>query len=100
MKGSHNHSSNTAFALKFLPANDELHATFNTYFDSGMSPSQASRHYRQMMEITEEIPEIRLANASINPTNRQVYYWFDEWRTVNIGNSMESVHKVSAQIGE
>ena len=87
LKNEHNHACDTAYSMRFLPASDETKAAFQVYFAAGMTAAAALRHHRELVEVSSENPELRLANASVTPTSRQVYYWYSAYRLSTIGDN-------------
>ena len=55
---------------------------FIQYFDEGMSPASAKNYHELMLENENHGSNIFevLANAQLNPTDRQIYHLYDQWR--------------------
>ena len=48
-----------------------------------MSPAEAFRFHENIFLLKEDY--VSLANSSVNPTKRTVYYLYDIWREENYG---------------
>jgi len=70
---------------------------FLSYFNDGLTASEAI-HLHESKLIIQENSCYLLANASINPTKRQVYYLHDEWRKKNYGSVHEPLTKLKEKI--
>lgn len=66
-----------------------------SYFNDGLTASEAIHLHESKLIIHENSCSL-LANASINPTKRQIYYLHDEWRKNNFG----SIHEPLTQLKE
>jgi len=67
-----------------LPKTEEA---FRHYFDQGMSPAQArAYHETELIAYANDSSEVvsKLADAQINPTDRQIYHLHDTWRLANV----------------
>ncbi|XP_042913276.1 uncharacterized protein [Parasteatoda tepidariorum] len=80
----HNHSLNTAEALKFLPSIDSKEK-FMEYFNDGLGIIQSCKYHEGILQLKEEFTEEDMANSRINPSYRTVQYWYDQWRLLNLG---------------
>lgn len=70
-----------------MKVSNGIHDNFISYFNNGMNPSAAkSYHEVQLTASNEEYDEMEfiklLANAQVNPTERQVQYMYEHWRFV------------------
>lgn len=45
-----------------------------------MTPAMAARYHRHLITVSVDNPELQLANASLTPTNRQIYAWHHTFR--------------------
>lgn len=87
IKGSHNHPTSESFeSLGFLRISSETKDTFFKYFDEGNSPAGAMRLHESKILVQDNGP-IRLADASVNPPSRHVYYLHDLWRKSEYGEA-------------
>lgn len=85
IKNSHNHpTSNNHEALKYLRPTAETIEQFIEYFNDGLGPAEAVRLHESKMRMQEDSIS-KLANSSINPTNRQVTHMYDGWRDKQYG---------------
>jgi len=50
-----------------------------------MGISKALKYHEDMLELKDKFSLEDLANGAINPTNRTVQYWHDEWRIKYLG---------------
>jgi len=85
----HSHKVHNAEAYKFLRVSNEVQNDFTNYFNSGMTPAAAKTYHEIKLttldDLDDEMEYIKvLANAQLNPTERQVYQMFDKWRFVII----------------
>jgi len=74
-----------AEAYSFLRVNNEVQNELTNYFNSSMTPSAAKTYHEIKLtaldDFYDKMEYIKvLANAQINPTERQVYKTFDTWR--------------------
>lgn len=89
----HSHKVNVADAFGYLRLSPETRKIFHSYFNSGMTPASSKIFHE--MKIMEENgspfnnADIRvlsmLANAAVNPTERQIKYIYDKWRFSEYG---------------
>uniref|UniRef100_A0A2S2NK50 Uncharacterized protein n=1 Tax=Schizaphis graminum TaxID=13262 RepID=A0A2S2NK50_SCHGA len=91
IKFIHTHKLHNAEAYSFLKVSNGIHDNFVSYFNNGMTPSAAkSYHEVQLTASNEEYDEMEfiklLANAQINPTERQVQYMYENLRTTHFGD--------------
>ena len=85
----HNHTINTAEALRFLPAVD-CREKFLEYFNDGMSIADSAKYHKEVLQMEENFQEVDMANSRINPTARTIRYWYDEWRFLHLGPRTDS----------
>lgn len=71
---------------------------FIEYFENGLSPSLA-RSLHESKLLLQDTSCMLLANSSINPTMRHVYYLHDEWRKINFGPVHAPLSKLEEKIG-
>lgn len=71
---------------------------FIEYFENGLSPSEA-RSLHESKLLLQDTSCMLLANSSINPTMRHVYYLHDEWRKINFGPVHAPLSKLEEKIG-
>lgn len=84
---SHSHLINVAEAYSYLRSTEETDVTFRKYFDSGMSPAAAmALHEMTLIEKYGKESSVYLANSQINPSERHVYYLYENWRKFNFGD--------------
>ncbi|XP_064092423.1 uncharacterized protein LOC135205589 [Macrobrachium nipponense] len=76
LKGLHDHSLETANALRELRVLSDIKKMFNTYFEIGMNPTAASLYH---LEKTNFQDLFGTANHSINPSLRTIQYLKDVW---------------------
>lgn len=80
----HNHSVDNAEALGYLRILPEVKETFIHYFNNGHGPGEAiTMHETKLM--LEDDGFVKLANSSLNPKPRTVYYLHDLWRISEFG---------------
>ena len=75
----------TADALRLLPSDDKTKKIFFEYFDNGMGIAESSRYHRSIFDLYEESGQQTLASGRLNPSQRKILYWHDEWRILNLG---------------
>lgn len=90
---NHNHSTQSADALRMLCASPDTKEAFRRYFDAGMGPAEAIRHHEAMLAAQPDGP-LLLANSSVNPIKRSVYWWHGEWRDYKYGPAGNPVAKL------
>ncbi|GBN09115.1 hypothetical protein AVEN_360-1 [Araneus ventricosus] len=81
--GVHNHSLNTAEALKCLSSSG-CKEKFIDYFNDGMGITEACKYHKGILQL-EEYKEEDMANSAINPSYRAVQHWYNQWRLLNLG---------------
>ncbi|GBN11517.1 hypothetical protein AVEN_10310-1 [Araneus ventricosus] len=97
---THNHSLNTAEALKFLPASD-CKEKFMDYFSDGMGVAEACKYHEGILQLEEKFTEEHMANSQINPPYRTVLHWHNQWRLQNLGpRTGQGLIEVSNQKGK
>ena len=79
----HNHSFNDAINLGSLKFSEKTKEKLFSYFDKGMSASQAIRFYETQTLHRDGL--IGFANTAINPKHRSVCYLHNRWRHYNFG---------------
>ena len=79
----HNHSFNDAINLGSLKFSEKTKEKFFSYFDNGMSASQASRFHETQTVHLDGL--IGFANTAINPKHRSFCYLHNKWRHYNFG---------------
>lgn len=91
----HNHSTQSADALRRLRSSKETHAAFQKYFETGMTPSEAIRHHQEQLSARSD-GIAALANGMLNPNARSVYRWHHSWRENKYGPPGNPLPKLQA----
>ncbi|XP_047123435.2 uncharacterized protein LOC124806496 [Hydra vulgaris] len=76
---NHNHNIECADSMKYLPVSSVTKKLFYNYFNSGLSPAQAKRIHTDKF-IYHENGSFLLADASLNPSSRTIYYLYNLWQ--------------------
>lgn len=80
VKWSHNHpTSNSAFALKFLPTKDDVKQKFLHWFEMGMTVQECVKAQLNDLELESEDCkgfQYHCASGAENPPARRVSYWY------------------------
>ncbi|KAH7961331.1 hypothetical protein HPB52_007936 [Rhipicephalus sanguineus] len=76
-----------------LRASPDTKEAFRCYFDAGMGPAEAIRHHEAMLAAQPDGP-LLLANSSVNPIKRSVYWWHGEWKDYKYGPEGNPVAKL------
>lgn len=84
-KNNHNHSVISAESLGFLRPSRKVRDEFDTYFDSGLGITESIQYHESKLELKYGMGSVELANASLNPKYRTVSFWYNQWRTLNLG---------------
>ena len=111
----HNHSITSAHAISFRPIATETREQFYTYFEQGHSPSSSVHHHSLNLAIKYEGRELQyqtaIADQSINPLPKDIYYLYHKWRSEKHGMEngetmfnqlmkiIEEYNKENAEIG-
>lgn len=79
----HSHPVIAADAMSYLRCTKETTELFHSYFQSGLSPVAAKQFHE--IFLTESAADdysaaVTLANAQINPTLRQIFYFHGNWK--------------------
>ncbi|KAH7955399.1 hypothetical protein HPB52_000821 [Rhipicephalus sanguineus] len=82
-----------------LRPTEETKAAFIGYFESSIGPADAIRSHEESLSAKPDGP-LLLANGSINPISRSVYYWHEEWRTAKYGPSRSPLPKLLEKVDE
>ncbi|KAL1445573.1 hypothetical protein MTO96_044945, partial [Rhipicephalus appendiculatus] len=82
-----------------LRPTQETKAVFKEYFETGLGPAEAIRSHEESLSGKPDGP-LLLANGSINPISRSVYYWHKEWRTAKYGPSGNPLPKLLEKMDE
>lgn len=82
-----------------LRPTEETKAAFIGYFESSIGPADAIRSHEESLSAKPDGP-LLLANGSINPISRSVYYWHEEWRTAKYGPSGSPLPKLLEKVDE
>ncbi|KAH9367268.1 hypothetical protein HPB48_013609 [Haemaphysalis longicornis] len=93
----HNHTTESADALKLLRPSEETKAQFFSYFEGGKTPAAAIRHHEGKLD---EQGHASLANAKMNPLQRTVYYWHDQWRQTKFGSTGNPLPKLHDKMSQ
>ncbi|XP_037579451.2 uncharacterized protein LOC119462177 isoform X1 [Dermacentor silvarum] len=99
LAAAHNHSTVCADSLKLLRASPETRATFEAYFEAGFTPAAAIRHHEEALAL-EDNSHILLANSMLNPQQRTVYYWHQEWRLAKHGPLSNPLPKLQEKLAD
>lgn len=83
--GEHNHTIATAEAASYLRPRDDIRSLYESYFADGLGIMDSINFHESKLELQFGIDSAEFANARINPKYRTVQYWFDNWRTANLG---------------
>lgn len=105
----------SAHAISFRPIATETREQFYTHFEQGQSPSSSVHHHSLNLAIKYEGRELQyqtaIANRSINPLPKDIYYLYHKWRSEKHGKEngetmfnqlmkiMEEYNKENAEIG-
>jgi len=84
IKNKHNHALKNHEALQYRRPTKETKNRYWKKFAQGVTPAAAKRLF-EMQLLLEEDGIVNKADASINPTDRQVYYMYDKWRESKYG---------------
>ncbi|XP_070379182.1 zinc finger protein 572-like isoform X2 [Dermacentor albipictus] len=96
---THNHSTECADSLKLLRASPETRAAFYAYFEAGFTPAAAIRHHEEALAM-EDNSYILLTNSMVNPQQRTVYYWHQEWRRAKYGSIRNPLPKLQEKLAD
>ncbi|XP_065292052.1 uncharacterized protein [Dermacentor albipictus] len=99
LRERHNHSTESADALRLLRASPETRSAFSEYFEEGMTPAEAIQHHEQLLSAKPDGPFL-LANGSINPNRKSVYFWHQKWRNAKCGPAGNPVAKLPEKVDE
>ncbi|KAF4520715.1 hypothetical protein B566_EDAN004834 [Ephemera danica] len=95
--GKHNHSTESADAMRCLRSGDDLQEMFLDYYNNGMTASEAMVfHKNKIRRENGDRAHAMLANSRFNPLARTVYMWHTNWKKTNFGpinNPMETLKK-------
>lgn len=70
--------------------------TFFEYFSNGFSAAEAIRCHENKFLCKEDY--VGMANASLNPTRRQVQYLHDIWREQNLGSFINPLEMLKEKL--
>ena len=111
VKLSWNHSdsigSENIDSLMKLKMNVPTEAAFLSYFEMGMSVSEAKAHHKlELKNQPDYLPGLSLIDSSINPKDAAIAYLYDKWRHdtqgghtgINMLQVCSQVHIVSYRI--
>ncbi|XP_075559176.1 uncharacterized protein LOC142590666 isoform X3 [Dermacentor variabilis] len=96
---THNHSTECADSLKLLRASPETRAAFYAYFEAGFTPAAAIRHHEEALAM-EDNSHTLLTNSMVNPQQRTVYYWHQEWRRAKYGSIRNPLPKLQEKLAD
>lgn len=99
IKEKHNHSTESADALRMLRATPEIKETFEGYFKSGLTAAGAIHHHEEML-AQDANSHVLLANSAVNPTQRTVYHWHEQWRNAKFGAVGNPLPKLQEKMGQ
>lgn len=69
---------------------------FFEYFSNGLGAGEAIRCHENKFLYEEDY--VSLANASINPTRRQVNHLIEIWRESNLGSFINPLEKLKSKL--
>ena len=85
----HNHSITSVHAISFRPIATETREQFYVYFEQGHLPSSSIHHHNLNFAIKYEGRQLHyqtaLADRSINPLPKDIYYLYHKWRSEKHG---------------
>ncbi|KAL3193849.1 hypothetical protein MRX96_000137 [Rhipicephalus microplus] len=85
---NHSHSTAATDALSRLTPTMQTRETFLAYFDSGMSPAEATRLHESKLLVQEDGYAL-VANSAVNPVPPAIYYWHRLCREKNFGKDVD-----------
>ncbi|KAH7985088.1 hypothetical protein HPB51_026881 [Rhipicephalus microplus] len=91
---NHSHSTAAADALSRLTPTMQTGETFLAYFDSGMSPAEATRLHESKLLVQEDGYAL-VANSAVNPLPPAIYYWHRLCREKNFGKDVDPLLKIA-----
>ncbi|KAL3224246.1 hypothetical protein MRX96_049592 [Rhipicephalus microplus] len=91
---NHSHSTAAADALSRLTPTMQTRETFLAYFDSGMSPAEATRLHESKLLVQEDGYAL-VANSAVNPLPPAIYYWHRLCREKNFGKDVGPLLKIA-----
>lgn len=94
---NHNHTINSIGSLKYLRLSAEVKTKFFQYFDEGLSPAEAMRAHENSLMVLDNSTEA-MANGSLNPISRTVYYIHGMWKKAHFGDVTEPFQKLKEKI--
>lgn len=89
----HNHSTESADALRMLRPSCSTKAAFEAYFEEGRGPADALRHHEHRLAAVDEGVQLR-ANGMLNPAYRIVCHWHKDWAESKYGQLGNPVAKL------
>jgi len=93
----HNHTTDSADALRCLKLNDEVVAEFHQYFSDGLLPGAAIRLHEDKL-VTGDGGYQVLADGSVNPADRTVYHLYEQWRKANLGSQTSPLEMLKSKL--
>lgn len=99
----HSHRIQVAQAFSLLRCNEDTKGTFRRYFESGMTASAAKTYHEFFLsENCDGDINVLLANAQVNPTERQVTYFYQQWRSEKYGgrDDQSVIERITIKIEE
>lgn len=69
---------------------------FFEYFSNGLGAGEAIRYHENKFLCEEDY--VGMANASINPTRRQVNHLMEIWRASNLGSFINPLEKLKSKL--
>lgn len=88
----HNHSTESADALRMLRPSCETKAAFAQYFEEGLGPAEALRRHERNLAAMDRGVQLR-ANGMLNPAYRVVGHWHEHWVQAKYGRLSNPVAK-------
>ncbi|KAF4517387.1 hypothetical protein B566_EDAN007639 [Ephemera danica] len=99
ISGVHNHSLDSADAMRYLHSGEKLKSTFIDYFSSGMSPSESIHFHKNTIHREHsDSSHAVLANSRYNPLSRTVYRWHSEWKNIIFDPVNDPMNSLSQRI--
>ncbi|XP_077544680.1 uncharacterized protein LOC144157796 [Haemaphysalis longicornis] len=95
----HNHSTESADALRMLRPSCETKAGFVQYFEEGLGPAEALRRHERNLAAMDRGVQLR-ANGMLNPAYRVVGHWHKHWVQAKYGRLSNPVAKLQEKMAQ
>lgn len=95
----HNHSTESADALRMLRPSCETKAAFVQYFEEGRGPAEALRLHERNLAAMDRGVQLR-ANGMLNPAYRVVCHWHEHWVQAKYGVLSNPVAKLQEKMAQ